>query len=330
MPSFVILVLVSGFQNGVGSDYFSYMDIYNGDVDELTRFFLRGEYLFYYIFKFIIDAKLGEQTIFLVSSFFNTLALFLFLYWLKKKGCKLCFIIFCFLVVTNIYHNQMNGIRQYMGLMLFPLMYTLLIDRKLVSYVFLSIIATFFHSTAVVGFLLLPMYFLFLKTHRRLVILLFFLSLGFYLLCSPLVDIVVENYFKTYIHYLSSDYGAGLPISVTLTRVYYLPIFLFCLYVYYKTCDDERIYNDFIGFGILVWAVTYWMFILYISFGFFYRISVYYFIFYIFPLYYLYRYLVLHKKFFLLVFIAIYLFFPYFLKTIAFPKGVFLYNSIVF
>ena len=327
LPVLFVLILFPSLQLGVGSDYFTYMAIYNGNSTELERFFLRGEYLFYYIFKAVIDLNLGEQAIFFVSTTFNMTMLLISIVMLRRSSYKSWVVFFLFLVVTNIYHNQMNGLRQYMGLMLFPLLFISLIEKKFFVYFSLIILASFFHKTALVGILMFPALFL-LRFNNNKKLVLFILIPMILLFVKPLIMFFVENYFRVYAHYLTNDYGAALDASAMLTKLYYLPAFIYFWFLYLKKTEVRTLKG--MDLGIAIWLSTYWLFILYLDFGFIYRIASYFFFFYIFPLYYVFENLIFQRKLLSLTVFILYIIFPYFLKVTYLAKGVFLYESILF
>lgn len=326
-PALFVLIIFPSIQFGVGTDYYTYVDIYEWEFDQLERFFIRGEYVFYYIFKSIIDFKLGSQSIFIIASIFNMIMLMLFLTVLRKYGYSAWVLFFIFFVVTNIYHNQMNGIRQYMGLMIFPVLYIALLEKKYLIYFFLAIGATLFHKTAFISVLILPAL-LILRFPKNIKLALFVIIPFILIFVKSLVVYFVDNYFVAYSHYLTSSYGTGLDFSSLLTKLYYLPIFVYFWYLYLKDPHTSSLKG--MEFGIAIWLLTYWIIILYLDFGFAYRISVYFIIFYLFPIYYVWKRMLFQGKLIELLLIILYLIFPYFLKVIFFPQGVFMYKSIFF
>lgn len=326
-PSLFILILFPSIQFDVGPDYFSYLNMYSVNSDEVERFYSRGEYLFYFIFRSIISFKLGEQAIFVVSTTFNMMLLIATFTVLRKYGYKAWILFIIFFVVTNNYHNQMNGIRQYMALFIFPIIFISLIEKKYIIFIILVLSASFLHKTALVSIILIPLIFLLqLSKNMRLII---FLSLPIVFIFSKFAILYfIENYLIIYSHYIDSSYAEGLGITSILTKLYTLPLFIYFWYLYLQDNEESKLKG--MEFGIVIWLATYWLFLLYLDFGFVYRISSYFNFFYIFPLYFVWEKLLAKGKLAQLVIFIVYLITPYLFKVILLAKGVFTYQSIFF
>lgn len=326
LPAVFCLILFPSIQNGVGSDYHSYIEIYNGSLDELYRFYLRGEYLFYYVFKFVIDYRIGGNSIFFLSTTFNVLFLFLFLLVMKKNKYNICILFFLFFIVTNNYHNQMNGIRQYMAVFLVPIMYCCLVEKKKIKFLIFVAIAGMLHKTALVTLILYPISLL-LKLNKRAKLLIFSLIPFLFLISYNVVYFAIDNYIPMYKHYITSEYGEALTFSSMLSKLYYLPVFVL-FWIYYLRDKSELQWG--MDLAIVIWVCTYWLFVFYLQFGFAYRISAYFFIFYIFPCYYLLNFQLVRNNKVSYVLTILYLLAPYIVKVVYIPRGVFLYSSILF
>lgn len=112
-----IWVIIIGFQFDVGTDYFSYLKIFE-DSSKVIKYFYIKEYVFYY---FVV----GLQKIFKNGQYFFVIIAFLevvlFMILVKSKIKKYNYFIILFLTVCTVFHNQMNGIKQYFVIYLFTL-----------------------------------------------------------------------------------------------------------------------------------------------------------------------------------------------------------------
>ena len=327
-PTFIFLWLVPGLQNGVGVDYESYVDMYYYS-DELNRVYRNGEYAFYYIFHLIKEFEFGQQGIFIVSALSNSIITLLVAFKIRKiteNKYSLCLIIFLFFVVTNMFHNQMNGIRQYIAVFLFPLAYILLFEKRLKSSLLVFIFASFIHKTALVGLLFIPIAFMYISISRLKLFFIFILLPFIYFSLGGVVSFVIVKFFPLYEHYLNSDYGQALPLSSVLSRVYYLPVFL---WFWYAFLHDKSYLHDLIKGLLCIWIFSFWLFIFFLDYGFFYRIAVYFYFFNIIPICFLFYSLKSSRSYLQIVLLLIYITFPYLLKVTVLARGEFLYSTIL-
>src|SRR5690606_24268939 len=112
LPAFVLYFLVAGLQYDVGTDYFSYINIFE-DSSRHQFYINRGEYLFAYLNIFLNWLELPAQSVFLAISFIQAVLVFIYFKSIKKKGFILALFFIAFICVTNIYNNQLNALRQY-------------------------------------------------------------------------------------------------------------------------------------------------------------------------------------------------------------------------
>lgn len=137
-PIIFLWTFILGFQYGVGTDYFSYLNIYNSEAG-LSRYFYKKEFLFFYFVSFLRILSSNGQIFFILVSLIENC---LFFYYLKLminnqliSKRKLSLFIFLFLCFGTNFYNQMNGIRQYFNIYLlsicvFYIYYNNFLDRK--------------------------------------------------------------------------------------------------------------------------------------------------------------------------------------------------------
>jgi len=221
----------------------------------------------------------------------------------------------------------MNGLRQYMALMFFPFVFLAAIEKRYITYVILVVISCMFHQSAIVGLLILPCTFV-SKLSRKSQMCLFFVIPILFSFSSGVISYFIDNYFLLYRNYLDNAYGEGLPISSIYTKIYYIPVFIYFWYLYIKGEDEVGL--EGISQAIGLWICTYWLFVLYLDFGFIFRISSYFFFFNIFPLYVVWKSLVRRKKVGALLVFFMYLLAPYLAKVTFLSRDVFEYKHILF
>lgn len=329
LPAFFLFFIIPATQFAVGTDYFVYKSYYY-QPEVLEIYYNKGEYFFYYMYKFIVEYKLGDQSIFYIVTMHNSIIIFFTFYKLRKAGINVAIIFFLFFTVTGIYHNQMNGLRAYMGVVYFPLIAMMLSEHKYfksLPFLFLSIIS---HFSSVMALLLYPMSLL--RRNKYLVGFVFILSPIAFLLFINIVPYVVELLFSRYSHYLTGGYSKGISIINFLSKLYYLPLFLMFCFVYLKRRPIAKFlpgskYRTYLEYGILIWAFTYWTIILSLQYGFFFRAQSAFIFFYIFPIYYLIEYLRERGLKYHLVLILLYLIFPYIMKIALFAKAEYTYAN---
>ncbi|MFM4922367.1 EpsG family protein [Aeromonas dhakensis] len=329
LPPFILYFLISALQYNVGSDYFSYLYIYENQW-VLGRYFESGEYFFYYLNIFLKEFGFPGQSIFFIFSFFQSIFVFVYFNELKKKGFIIWMLFLIFFVVTNIYNNQMNGIRQYAALTLLPLLTIFIYNRSYIYFGIFMAIAMSFHSSSLI-FLSLIIFVVFHRSFHRYNIVIFILSIPFYLLVAKYTPILLENLGLRFSSYIESDYfDAGNYITI-ITKIYYFPVLLFFYYLYGKARENTKKnhFDGYFSFLIFMFSCTYWSFLMSLDIAILSRVSSYFWFFIIFPLYYV--GIFLHKKGIVkLGLYIIYLVAPYAAKVTFLAKNEFLYNSIIF
>ncbi|HGS4462853.1 TPA: EpsG family protein [Vibrio metschnikovii] len=330
IPPFLIYFLIPALQYDIGSDYFSYIYIYENQW-VLDRYFNSGEYFFYYANKFLGYMNAPSQSIFIVFSFFQSLFIFIYFLVLKKRGATLWFLFLLFFTVTGVYHNQLNGIRQYAALTLLPLLTIYLFERKFISYFLGCAIATMFHSSSMV-FFLLPLFLLVDRVvSERYIFVFFLLSFPVYLLIGKYTHILLETFNLRYVSYIDSEYFVRGNYINVITKIYYIP----ALVLFYIVYPDNRInhigfLNDkYFKFVVLIFSFTYWSFLMSLDIAILSRLASYFWFFIIFPLYYLACYIKKSNYFLFLIYIM-YIILPYLAKVTFLAKNEYLYRSYIF
>jgi hypothetical protein len=322
--------LFAGLQDGVGTDYHSYLGMF--EKQEYQKFYIKGEYL-YYLFYWIIDLFNGEpQWIFALSSVFNGFFLALTLYFLKRNGYSITFIFFIYFTYTGLYHNQMNGLRQFSAIYVFNflMVYAALLGFKKALFWVVMFIGVISHRTFLVT---LPLFSLYSVFHKDSCKILFPILYGIIIIIIIMLFLpyLVKEFFPFYAQHLTpGGYGSNMSVTKLATKLIITPLLIYFMYVFYSNISfREKFLNSHKGFCVMLffWGTTSWMYLASLEFGFFYRVSQYFLFANIFPLYYLFKYIVHEKKSELLSFLLIlYFLLPYFVKVVLLSRGEYMYH----
>lgn len=228
----------------------------------------------------------------------------------------------------------MNGLRQYVSVIVLPLVFLLAFERKFLLALLLGCFSFLTHNSALLSFFIIFLIVLKDQSYKKLLLLFCIVPFVYYFSVDFFVY-VIESFLPQYKHYLFSSYGEALDVSATFSKLYYLPVFIL---FWFKIISNEKNVSKnlresdeygLLKYAIIIWVFTYWIFVLYVQFAFFFRIASYFFFFYIFPLYYLIESYYKEKRLFFVFLILIYLFFPYFFKTVISPIEVFQFKTFI-
>ncbi|WP_368859244.1 EpsG family protein [Xenorhabdus bovienii] len=331
---FFLYFLVSGLQFNVGSDYPSYINIYMNQNYLLEKYFYSGEFFFYYIYKTLAYFDAPSQFIFVLFSFLQSIFIFSYFYSLKKLDFKIWLFFLIFFTVTNIYNNQLNGLRQYASLTLLPLISYFCFKNQTVKSVIFIIIAITFHSSSIIFLLIFPLKKLYLKLSNR-IFLLFLITAPIYYWSTYYIPEMLILLGGKYSYYINSQYFQGYSLTTIYTKIYYIPLILYFFYKY--RINNKNNINigygtnkKYFSFCIFIFSITYWAFLPSLSISILSRISSYFIFFYIFPIYYVIIESIYRRKNINTILILLYIILPYIIKVTLLAKGEFLYKSYIF
>jgi len=165
------LILVGGLRWETGTDWDSYYTFFNNNVT--YNEFVNSEFeLFYALLSFISKTLINSYTFFLLVFCSLTISI-------KIYGfCKLSGYNFIFLTILMYYANQLGDIsatRQSLALSFGLLGLIFIVNKQLIPYILTSLIAFYFHSSAIITFLAIPLFF-FTFSKKQLI---FLMSIGF-------------------------------------------------------------------------------------------------------------------------------------------------------
>lgn len=329
---FIFLMLciwsfIIGGQYGVGTDYFSYLDIFSNE-NVLYKYFLKKEYLFYYFVNYLKFIQ-NKQWLFFFIAIIENYIFYKLLIYLKKERIieNTSLFVFIFLTYGTTFYNQMNGIRQYFNVYLLTYLVIFGYEKRYLKYLIVIVIGMNIHASFII---FLPIVILVnivkkISLKKILIILLMVVIFNF----LPLNDILkkIATFSKRYHHYIYSEYFEKVPLKGKITKIIYIPF-----YIQATTClkNDKKILANnklfFLKFGLISFSIK----IFCLHSGAFNRIGESFGILILFPIYYLLEYSKKKKKIFtfiILFFLIIYLFI---VKVFLFPSGEYLYRSYFF
>lgn len=321
IPVILLWILILGGQDGVGTDYYSYKKIYEEHY-VLDRFYNVGEYLFYYFIIFFSKYIKNGQFLFFIDAIIKV-----FIFWIIMKKTisnKYSYIfLFLYLCYSTIFYNQMNIIRSYTAVYFFTLGIIYLIKNQSKMFLLLLGIGNFIHKSCLY---MLGIFFINIKIKknidkRKLYI---FLLLGLIVAFLPLKEMIRNIAVKiipTYSHYFSSQYYENeMNLINQISRVIWMPFYL---------NSGILIKNDVEGKLIKYGILGYFIYLFTIAVPIFSRLAVYFSILRIYPIYYLIIYYLKNNKTIKLLFLISLIIVFIILKILIFPKGEYLYNSIL-
>ncbi|ENM5843899.1 EpsG family protein, partial [Vibrio mimicus] len=186
------------------------------------RFYEANEFLYYFAFEFFRDMSFGAQAIFVFSAVINAFLTVLILFRLKDLSFNLTIFAFVFFCVSGIYHNQMNGLRQFTAVLS-----VILCSLYLHSSSFKTMLSAFLASLSHTSSLLVLPTLLVSKLNitKRKLIFIFVFSFPLYFFLLPLFfDYLLSLIGGVYIKYVEFERDVGLLAS--LTKLYYVPFFV--------------------------------------------------------------------------------------------------------
>ena len=322
LPAYFVFIALPSMQYNVGTDYSVYFDYFfnNGHILHLRR----GEILYYYLVEAGIYLN-DPQVQFILVSLIQGFLFFYLLFLLKRKGYKAWLIFLIYFLVTGIYHNQMNGLRQYVCVYIIPILAIHIYEKKYLKSAIFSLISSLIHVSSVIPTILILFFSKINIVNKRVLFLIFVVSFFVYAInYSKYIFYVLEYFDMRYLNYADTKYSEGKSFLTLATKFYYLPILILFWFYYLKGSSDKGLGDKdrLFSFFILVFSSTHFMFLQAMEFDLLIRIWAYFNIFIVFPIYFV--LIRLNRLSFLLV--CIYLLLFYFSKVVLFPAAEYEYS----
>lgn len=319
LPIAVLLILVLSLQKEVGTDYYSYLRMASGG-QNLGVIKNKGEVLFVLLVNFVRLLN-KPQLIFFFSGSLQVFFFMLISFEIYKMDFRLHQFFFLYFNLINIFFAQFNGIRQYIAVYIVIFSFFKLFNNEKNKFIFLVFLASLFHKSSL---LFLGFYFLGNKLSKKvpykiMIIFLLFVIVLINFDLDPLLAKLLVN--TNYEHYIDSAFIAGLSIENIITKIPKIIISLLSIYL----VQDAQLTEKEIKFINLSYIS---LVILLISFtsGVIWRIYGYFDFYLIFPTLILFD-RKLNKN--VTYLIGLLLIIILLIKIFIFPRGEFLYNSIL-
>lgn len=325
IPVWSIWLIICGGQDGVGTDYHSYYEIFSNPY-LLFTYYYKQEYLFAWIVEAINYFNLPPQTGFFIFYFIGFLII---LKILSKLHHKTIFIfILLYLTYSTAFNNQLNGLRQYISLYIGTLAIMQLYSKNGVRYFIISIIfASLIHKSALffIPFILLK--YKYTKFSYKILLYILIGSVLFSLFGSydwiwSKLDFIIP---KQYMVYVGGSFDNPHGLSKMITKLIFVPFYYYSLRLLkigeLKEYDLYLYIVGFIGYSIRL----FFMDNIILN-----RIGVSFILISIIPVYYLLRSLYLRKKYSVFILSCLFIISFYLSKVLIFPSQEYLYNSIYF
>lgn len=230
IPFFVLVLFASIRNYSVGTDTGSYTSDFRNSLDSNYYIFRQDlEYGYQLIEYFLLKFTHNYFWLFFISSL---IVVGSYLYVFKKRSEDYLLSVFIF-ITFGFYLFYFNGLRQGLAMALVALATPYLIDKKFLKYLFIVIVASFFHKTALI--MILFYFFIHLKIKFELKAL--FIFLGSFLVSGTAVQ---------YLGSINEKYSSYTEVSEVkggyLTLFFYFLISLFS-YIFYKKYNVKN--NDY-------------------------------------------------------------------------------------
>lgn len=254
LPMFFILA----FQNAIGTDYYSYIRIFNG---EIVFNYSKGP-LFKIIILCLKDLFNHEKIMFITTAAIQSILYYKILHilYVKKFIKNIPLFIFLSISVTNFYLMLFNGLRSSIASLFVVLSILMLLENKVKKSFILILLGSGFHPSIIIwnGIFVIKK-FLYKKIRLKLII---FILLCFLLNKLNFIPNLARMIYETeinvpYKHYLISGHMFPYIKSFGIGVIINMIIFIFSLEFIYKQEKNRKkifIYNIgylFLGLNIL-------------------------------------------------------------------------------
>lgn len=321
-PLILLWLFICGGQYAVGTDYFSYLNIFNGE--KLDYYSQNGEIAFFYLVKICNILHISGQAIyFIIYSI-----CFYCLFWIICKSrlrYSYCFILL-FITVSSLFNNQLNIVRQALTVYIGTCAVLLIFENKKIPAVLLIILSTLFHVSSIIYCVFLIPKKIILNINKAGLLLTIILGIVLsFCSFSGILSWITEYLPPTYAWYIIDDSLGEVSLINSLTKYIFVP-FYFLAVINYKRLYLNPINELWFKWGIVGFAFK----IAVLNIGLINRLSLGFLIISLFPLYFYIKYLISKKEYVMFSIIFSLLILLYSLKVIVFPIKEYDYHSFFF
>lgn len=327
-PIIIIWSIIIGGQYNVGTDYFSYLRIFNNE-SYLELYFRKKEYIFYYLIRMLKFFVQNGQILFLTLGIIENI---LFIMIIKKllrlkilKNKYIYIFIYLFLTYGTIFYNQMNGLRQFFNIYLFFFMILFAIEKKYVIYNFIFFIGLNMHRSLI---LVYPFYFIYLFLKKKITkkILILGIVAVFMINFIDIEKYITEivSYIPRYSHYIESSFFNLSPLKEKIIKLLYIPFIIESIFLIEKI--QNPLQREILKIGIISYIIKIGCLVIPITN----RVGEYFTLLSLFPIYFLIIYYIKNNNRLKLVGLLGIITLIYILKIFIFAKGEYLYQFYLF
>lgn len=330
LPVILFWVLLIGGQYNVGTDYFAYMNIFNGNLYYIAEH--RGEFVFAALVRLCNTIGIYGQGIFFVLSFIWIILLIKIIsYIIDSRHLYIFF--FVFIVFTGIFHNQMNEIRQYSAVYLFTLSVCSFFAKKYKTAILLTFLMIFIHLSSIMAVIVFAIGLLFLNSLVQHPKYLYYIVLISLILSLTISEATIGNLLSHFSNinmvdaYSSAYVNTGRIVQTgfasAVTKYVYIPLILYAIHTFSKmdlSVNEKKLF--------VVGICGYCFKLAIVSVAIIYRLGQYFDILMCIPLTYMLIHLSAKKKKRTYYAFMAYLLLPYALKVTVLAVGEYQYHSI--
>ena len=321
IPLWLVWLLICGGQYDVGTDYFTYYEIFE-NVDS-EYFYRKFEWLFALTIDVFRGIGIPPQGLFFIFYLINFYFFCKILYLLKDIRTSFLFILL-YICLSTVFNNQLNGLRQSTAIYIFTYAtVSFNVYKSYWRYILLVLIAAGFHMSAYI-FLPFCLVFKIKKLNKLMCLIIICLGAIFSVIGSYdwILDLSSSYLPAFYTPYIEGDLNTSNSVLNLITKWIFIPLYFLSITVLSKDISDED------RFLFIVGIIAYSIRLFFLENFIFNRIGQSFLLISVFPIYVYMKYLYYHKKRLFCYFICFMFLLFYSAKTVLFPKGEYLYQSI--
>lgn len=235
----LILILVSGLRYNVGTDYWTYSNMYTINIPnmKINDIIKSNDIGFTILCKILYEFSENPQFMFLIVSVITIIPIVFMI-----KNYSYSFELSLYLYITTFaYFSSFNILRQWIAASIISYGFKYLLERNLKKYSMIILIASIFHATSIIMF---PIYFIADKNPRSLInLVLLIVSLLGVLFYRKFLDVAFNVLKNTqYSNYYSEFMNVGQGVNILRILVYIVPIFWVIIkYKNINVYEDKKI-----------------------------------------------------------------------------------------
>lgn len=176
----LVLIVIGGLRWETGTDWYSYYDFYSRNYDYNDFVSFNFEYLFA-VLAFSVKKVFNSYTILLLIISFLAVSIKLYGF-VKISDYK-----YIFLTILMYYANQLGDVsstRQSLALSFGVIGLLCIVNKRLILYLITTCIAFYFHTSAVIGLLAIPLFYITIERKGIIIVMVSGLCLGLFITLS--------------------------------------------------------------------------------------------------------------------------------------------------